>query len=184
MFREFIAPNMNRALLLVTSLLILSSVLPAQNHLFIPFGQTVADVEHYLYTRDYVANVELDDSMKTLRALIDADNQVEYAFNEGNLYAITVSRNYRNRRQARESLKNCLNYMAMVSHGAMRETNDERLTCHTAITDSRIVKLFIQEHSRSTTITITTLSRSLGTLEQEEAFLYELDLLQRQYISN
>lgn len=175
---------MKRAILLAATLLFLCSLSLGQNHLFIPFGQSMEEVQHYLYSRDYLAKVEMDDSMKTLRALLDADNQVEYAFKEGALYAITVSRNYRNRRQARESLRNCLDYMVTVSHGAMRETNDDRLTCHTAVTDSRLVKLFIQEHQRSTTITMTAVSRVHGSLEQEEAFFYELDLLQRQYISN
>lgn len=175
---------MKRAISLSTLILVASFVAFGQNHLFIPFGQGMEEVQHYLYSRDYVVKVEMDDSMKTLRALIDADNQVEYAFKEGALYAITVSRNYRNRRQARESLRNCLDYMVTVSHGAMRETNDARLTCHTAVTDSRIVKLFIQEHERSTTITMTAVSRLHGSLEQEEAFFYELDILQRPYISN
>ena len=164
--------------------LLFTSAAFGQNNLFIPFGQSAEEVKDFLGSRDYIINIHEDLEMQSVRAVLDQDKQVEYVFKEGSLYAITVTRNYRDRKIGRDILRNCLDYMEYVSKGQMKQTDQDGIICHTAFTESKVMKLFVQQHVESVTITLTSMSRKHGPTLSEEEFFYEEKLLQRHYISN
>lgn len=124
--------------------------------------------------------------MERVRAILDQDKQVEYVFQHGTLYAITVTRNYRNRKMGREILKNCLDYMDYVSHGNVTQTASDGIITHTAYNEKKVMKLFIQQHDASVTLTLTSMSRTYGPPLAEEDFYYEADLIEqnKRFISN
>ena len=74
--------------------------------------------------------------------------------------------------------------MNVVSQGQMRKKNEGDLTCHTAVSDSRVIKLFVLEHDDGRTLTLTSLSRLHGPPLNEEDLYYEDDILNRRFISN
>lgn len=164
--------------------LLLYSTCLSQNNLFIPFGQSADDVKQFLGSRDYILNIHEDLEMESVRAVLDQNKHVEYAFRDGTLYATTVTRNYDNRRTAKEIQKNCLDYMEYISNGNTQLNDNEEIVCYTAITDARVIKLFIQQHTKSTTLTLTSVSRRFGPPMQEDDIFYETDLLQKRFISN
>ncbi|MEL7342584.1 MAG: hypothetical protein AAGM67_19025, partial [Bacteroidota bacterium] len=82
-----------------------------QNSLFVPFGQTTEQVKDFLYAKEYVTSVQEDDSLQSLRAYLDKNKHVEYAFENGALYATTVTRSYVEKKAAAEVQKNCIEYM-------------------------------------------------------------------------
>ena len=155
-----------------------------QNNLFIPFGQTTSEVKSFLNTRDYISNIHEDLEMESVRAVLDEDKHVEYAFNQGALYATTVTRNYVSRKDAKDVEQNCIDYMGVISRGAIKEVTNENITCFTSVTDSRIIKLFVIDHKKSVTLTLTSLSRQHGPNTEDEDFYYEVELLQKKFISN
>ncbi|RMG57178.1 MAG: hypothetical protein D6722_25285 [Bacteroidetes bacterium] len=162
------------------------SALPAQTNLFIPFGQTQAEVRDFLNTRDYVLALHEEEDMDRLRAILSSDKQVEYVFHRGALYATTVTRNYDERRTAREVEKNCLEYMHSLALGGVKETQEKGVLCYSAVSEHRLIKLFVQQHVGSTTLTLTSISRQYCPESLRQDFFYEEDLLARQrpFISN
>ena len=104
---------MKRSILFV-SLLALYPVLFGQHKLFIEFGQSAKEVKEFLSSRTYVDSVEVDFEMASLRAVLDPSKQVEYGFFAGKHYSTTITRNYGNRKTAKEVEKNCLNFLNSV----------------------------------------------------------------------
>ena len=169
----------------VCFLLLLVIASQAQNNLFIPFGQTAEEVMQFLGSRDYIINIHEDLDMNSVRAILDQNKHVEYAFNNnGTLYATTVTRNYEDRKTAKEIQKNCLEYMEYISKGNARQIENTDIRCYTAVTDSRVIKLFVQDHDKSTTLTLSSVSLQYGPPMNPEEMYYEDALLQKAFISN
>ncbi len=166
------------------ALLLSASFLFGQNNLFIPFGQSKTEVRRYLDSRDYISRVIEDNDMQSLRAQLDSKKHVEYVFKDGSLYATTVSRQYDDKKVAKEIQKNVLDYMDYISRGALQQNNKDGITVYTVAIDSRIIKLFVQQLSSHTTLTLTSISRDYISTETEAQILYELKLLQKSFISN
>ncbi|MDX1907414.1 MAG: hypothetical protein SF053_10305 [Bacteroidia bacterium] len=165
--------------------LLLSGQIHGQNSLFVPFGLSKHDVISFLNTRDYIRKIEEDADMQSLRAELDENKRVEYVFTEQGLYATTVTRSYEQRRTAREVEKSVMAYMNTVSQGQVQQSHtEEGIVCYTAMADSRVLKLFIQTHEESVTLTLTAMSRNMGPIADLKDFYYEADLLQRRFISN
>lgn len=167
-----------------TTLLLISGSAIGQNNLFIPFGQSTEDVKNFLGTRDYIVQIQEDTEMESVRAILDEDKHVEYAFDKGALYATTVTRNYTDKKSAKEIQKNCLDYMTQIGLDEVKTTSNENIICYTVLTEGRIIKLFVINHPRSTTLTLTSVSRDFGPMIQNQDFFYEIELLQRKFISN
>lgn len=159
--------------------------LQGQNNFFLPFGQTSEEVKSFLYSRDYVRDVEEDIELQSLRVQLDDHKQVEYAFDErGVLYATTITRQYDRVKDAKDIEQEVLEYMGVISSGQVSRNAEGPLTCHTAVSDSRVVKLFVLEHEDGRTLTLTSLSRLHGPPLAEDDLYYESDILNRRFISN
>lgn len=163
----------------IFSLLIQTSAI-GQNHLFIPFGQTKDEVRSFLTTRDYVNDIVVDDKMGTLRAILEADKHVEYVFEKGHLYATSVTRNYSDKKSAKEVERKCLEYMEVTGSRDIKETHNDNVTCHTVVTENRIIKLFVREYQKSKTLTFTSVSRKFGPMISKKDYYYEVDLFEGQ----
>lgn len=169
------------------SLVLLLALSPTQgqNNFFLPFGQSSEEVKSFLYSRDYVSTVEEDSDLQSLRVQLEDNKQVEYAFDDrGVLYATTITRQYQRTRDAKAIEAEVLEYMNVVSNNQMTKTSEGPLTCHTAVSDSRVIKLFVLEHQDGRTLTLTSLSRLHGPPLNEEDLYYEEDILNRRFISN
>lgn len=164
---------------LIFSLLIQTPAI-AQNHLFIPFGQTKDEVRSFLTSRDYVNDIVTDDKMGILRAVLEADKHVEYVFEEGHLYSTSVTRNYANKKSAKEVEKKCLEYMVVTGSKDIKETRSDNRTCHTVVTDNRVIKLFVIEYQKSKTLIFTAVSRKFGPMISKKDYYYEIDLFESQ----
>ncbi len=167
-------------------ILLLSTTLSeGQNNFFLPFGQSPEEVKSFLRSRDYIELVEEDKELRSLRVALDPNKQVEYAFDEkGILYATTITRTYTKRKDAAAIEAEVLEYMQVVSQGQMKRVSEGDLTCHTAMADNRVIKLFVRDHNDGKTLTLTSLSRLHGPPLSEEDLFYEQDILNKRYISN
>jgi len=160
--------------------LLIPAALFSQNHLFIPFGQTEDEVRDFLNSRDYVGEIIKDAKLGSLRAILEANKHVEYVFENGRLYATSVTRNYSDKKSAKEVEKKCLEYMVVTGSRDIKVTHKENVTCHTVVTDNRIIKLFVIEHPKSRTLTFTSVSRQFGPMISKKDYYYEIDLLDLQ----
>ncbi|MCI4671345.1 MAG: hypothetical protein MRZ79_24605 [Bacteroidia bacterium] len=166
-------------------LLFCSSLLFGQNNLFIPFGQTKAEVRRYLDSRDYISSIVEDKELHSLRAQLDAKKHVEYVFKNETLYATTVSRIYNDKKLAKEIQKNVLDYMDYVSgKNGILQNNKNGISVYTIGIDSRVIKLFVQQQTTHTTLTLTSISKDQLPSDDDSKILYELELLQKSFISN
>ncbi|RMG17626.1 MAG: hypothetical protein D6730_23785 [Bacteroidetes bacterium] len=164
-----------------TFLLALLIYLPlsAQNDWFIPFGQSQEQVRQYLAKKDYLLEVREDKGMHRMLASIEKDKQIEYVFDKGLLYATSVSRKYANKKACKDILKSCLDYMELISSGKIVQTNLGNATCYTAVTNTRVIKLFVINHEhKSQTLQLTSFSRIHGPMKDDRLH-YEVDLLSR-----
>ncbi|TAE47893.1 MAG: hypothetical protein EAZ89_16625 [Bacteroidetes bacterium] len=157
----------------------------AQNILFIPFGLSEAEVKQFLGSKEYIVEVTEDTQMHSVRAVLDENKHVEYAFDKGELYATTITRNYTDHKKAKEVQRSCLDYMEKMSRGAsIRETTEGKITCYSVAVEGRVLKLFVQTHDESITLTLSSVSRAHGPIMEDEKLFFEEELLQRQFIEN
>lgn len=168
---------MKQLFTLVFSLLI-SFPLFAQNDWFIPFGQTQKQVRQYLADKDYLISVREDAGMHRLLASIEKDKHIEYVFEKGALYATSVSRKYPNKKVSKDILRSCLEYMDLISADKIQQKNVGNATCYTAVTKSRVIKLFVIDHPEKTqTLQLTSFSRLHGPMKNARLH-YEMNLFE------
>lgn len=164
-----------------TLLLALFIIVPmsAQSDWFIKFGQTREEVKQYLSEKDYPLEVREDRGMHRLLASMEEGKKVEYVFDNGSLYATSVSRRYAHKKEAKGILKGCLDYMELISSEKIEQTSIGDAVCYTAVTPSRVIKLFVIDHpQKSQTLQLTSFSRLHGPMKDARRH-YELDLLSR-----
>lgn len=162
-----------------------SSLLFGQNNLFIPFGQTKDEVRRYLDSRDYISVVVEDKDLHSLRAQLGSKKHVEYVFKNETLYATTVSKIFDDKKVAKDIQKNVLDYMDYVGgKNGVLQNSKNGITVYTVGIDSRVIKLFVQQATSHTTLTLTSISKDQLPSDDESKILYELELLQKSFISN
>lgn len=157
----------------------------AQHYMFLPFGLKVEEVKSFLASKDYIESIEEDNETHAVRAVMEENRQVEYAFEAGRLYATTLTRNYRDKQEAKAYERSTLEYMEQVGRGVpVRSGNVDGVQCYTVLADTRIVKLFVQTHAESVTLTLASLSKQFGPANGDFDAYYEDELLQRRFIAN
>ena len=175
---------MRTSLLIISLLISFCPALIGQHNLFIQFGKSANEVKSFLYSRDYVDDVSEDSEVGRLRVALDPNKHIEYGFIQDRHYSTTITRNYTNRKTAKDVEKNCLSYMNSVKTSEIKLNEVEKISCYTAIADDKIIKLFIIRHPESITLTLAAFSRYFGPMQQESRFFYEVDLLERIYAAN
>ncbi len=167
--------------ILLFGILAVGAPLRAQNALFVPFGQTNAQVRSYLAEKDYIRVVDEDLELNSLKAKLDVDKEVEYAFENGILYAVTMTRRYTNRTVGKEIMTSCLEYLRLISNGSMDQSSKGDITVYTALTTSRVFKLFVTDNSSTYTLALTAISRQNGPMTRDPNFYYEIELLEKKF---
>ncbi len=157
------------ALLLVA----LTYPLQGQSHFFLPFGDRKGDVKTYLESRDYLASLSEDASLNVIHITTKDRKQVEYAFHGRRLYAITVLNNYRSPKEAQMAQHHVLEYLKGSGAPEITRKGKEPFVCYTALTDLRVLKVFVRQHEDSQSIILTSISRKYGPPMSEEDIYYE-----------
>ncbi len=148
-------------------------VATAQTNLFLPFGDTRQDVISYLETRDYVKDLTDDQDLNVVRIVLSSRKQVEYAFHGNQLYAVTVLHNYTDLAEAERATGHLIEYLRSCGAPEIKKTGEGSLTVYTAITSSRVLKVFVRTHSNSKTLILSSISLAHGPDMKEEDFFYE-----------
>ncbi len=163
--------------LIIYLLLILSVGLPlgirAQSHMFLPFGESKKEVLSYLQNRDYVIEAEEDRDLNVVRAILSNQKQIEYAFYGNRLYAITMLNHYTNLSEASSAQQHLLEYLKSSGAPEITRTGEEPFVCYTAITSSRVLKVFIRQHTSTRSIILSSISLAHGPDMTEDDFFYE-----------
>lgn len=149
-----------------------------QSHFFLPFGEQKEEVSSYLKSRDYLESLTEDPELNVMRIITKGRRQVEYAFYGQRLYAITVLNNYRTPREANYAQQHVLQYLKASGAAEINRSGEEPFVCYTALTDSRILKVFVRQHTDSRSIILTSISREYGPRMSEEEIYYEKRFLE------
>lgn len=149
----------------------------AQNGMFVPFGQTNAEFDEYLETRDYVRSLQRPHE-DTLVNLIRDDHWATYFFDEGVLYAIEDVRVYRDPKVAERIVQSCLDYLKL-SEMKMRTLESSGGFSHYAVVEGeRIIELIVTEEGprkeRVTTVRLKSTSRMHGPRMQTESYANQI----------
>jgi hypothetical protein len=165
-------------------LLVFCAPVRSQNALFIPFGQTSQQVKDYLSEKEYIRAVQEDQQLHSLKATLEENKQVEYAFEDGMLYAVTMTRRYSNKVVGKEIMNSCLDYMKLISNGATEQTSKGNVTVYTGVTTARVFKLFITEDPTTLTLALSAVSRQHGPMLRDPNFYFEVELLEKKFNGN
>lgn len=152
--------------------------LSAQNSWFIPFGQTSDEVRRFLETKDYLKGIQEDKDLQRMLAIILDDKQVEYVFKDDKLYAISLSKYFGDKAEARLREQSCIKYLDIIGNGQVTKTDEDRRTCYTVVTGNRFIKFFVIPQGEGHVLQITALSRLFGDMNSKDQFMYELKILQ------
>ncbi len=151
--------------------------LSAQNGMFVPFGQSKAEFEEYLETRDYIRRISRPHT-DTMINLIDNDHWATYFFDHGVLYGIEDVRVYHDEEVAERVIESCLDYMSLstLRTRTLRSKGDFR---HYALVEGdRIVELRVYQRGprrrKVTTLHLKATSRVHGPRLQTEAYANQI----------
>lgn len=167
------ASRLSSALLFLLLCLILRPNAKAQSSLFLPFGTAKPEVISYLETRDYVRSLEVDDELSVVRITLAPRKRVEYAFFRNRLYAVTVLQNYTSPVEADQAEEHLMEYLRSTGAPQIQQTGRGAIVCHTAITDSRVMKVFTRTHPDSRSLILSSISLAHGPEMTEEDMFYE-----------
>lgn len=138
---------MKRIYLLFSLALCIPSVLPAQNPMFVPFGQPRIEVQQFLSTRDYARTQDTTAAHRLTQA-VSSRQKVHYFFKEDVLYAIEDERFYDNRDIAERVIKSCLEYLSQGKKKLRTVSNQGGIHRYAAVEDDRLIELMVQHEGR------------------------------------
>jgi hypothetical protein len=158
-------------------LLLLSSVW-AQNALFIPFGQTMPQVQEFVATRDYIHVSEARDSLKDrlLVNQVSARQKLTYVFQDEMLYAVEDFRTYDNKKQADAIIEACVDYMGLEERRVRTVSSSGGTTHYAALAEDRIIEFFVTKDRKADRyeLRLKVTSRLYGPRMETETFAMEL----------
>lgn len=161
-----------------TFLLLCISLLPtwllAQSAVFIPFGQTRSEIDHYLANgQGYIQRSEFP-SPDTILNYVNHRQTVTYILNDDVLYAVEDQRVYRDEEMADAVIKACLDYLDMGEFRLRDVSHSEYDQHYATVEGDRIVELMILEEGTRKepviTIRLKSTSRLYGPRMEVEAY--------------
>lgn len=101
---------MYRVLMSVSFFCLLVFQSQAQNNMFLTLGVSQQEVSNILSTRDYISLMTVNPEDGTLTAN-RAGDMTEYKFYRDMLYCISMRKSYKNKKDAKSHIKNCIAYI-------------------------------------------------------------------------
>ena len=150
----------------------------AQNALFVHFGQTVAEVDSFLNTKDYLADVYQADD-KLIEVKVHEGRRLRYHFEEGYLYEIEEIREFYDHKLKESLVKNCLDFLKQTEE-KVKVLKTEGVDSHYAVApEDRVLEFTVTEsgkkRSRKLEMTFTSTSRYYGPRMDTEAYVSQLE---------
>lgn len=158
-------------------LLFLASItlanLSAQNVLFMPFGQEVAQLRKALSDKDYINKVRAEKDL--LETQLGHMRRMRYHLFYDILYSIEDERIYMNKKEAERIIESCIAYMEFDDHKAHVINRKNGTTHYATVLDDRIVeftvhKTRIKRKKYKFVLNLKSTSRMHGPKNQTETF--------------
>lgn len=111
----------------------------AQNAMFIPFGQSRAEVLSFLKGRRYQGKVEVLDEGLQIKARYN-QQETTYFFDGDLLYAIASSRTYTDKKEFQAVQKSCLDYLKMLNEKLSTFSSYDASGHYAVLTEDRIME--------------------------------------------
>ncbi|MEM7368238.1 MAG: hypothetical protein AAF587_06515 [Bacteroidota bacterium] len=166
---------MKQILLLLIASFSLS--LSAQNALFIPFGQTMAEVDTFLQTKEYIHQITKP-SADLIQVIVYEGRTMHYHFKDGFLFGIEEKRVYTNRKNKEEIVKNCLDFLKGTEE-KIKTVKTEGVDSHYAVAPTdRVLEFMVSEtgkrKNRTVNMTFKSTSRYHGPRLRTEEYASQI----------
>lgn len=153
---------------------LLPTWLLAQSAIFIPFGQTRSEIDHYLADgQGYIQRSEFP-SPDTIFNYVNERQRVTYILNDDVLYAVEDQRIYRDKAIAEGVIEACLDYLDMGEFRVRNVSHSDYDQHYATVEGDRIVELMIIEAGTRKepmiTIRLKSTSRLYGPRVEVEAY--------------
>ncbi len=148
-----------------------------QNAWFMDFGKSMDEVHSILEEKNYMAQIQSDPKLQRILVVIKNDKQIEYAFKNDKLFAISLSKYYSDKQKTKERLESTLAYLNLISNENVGKSVEGRKEVHTVITNSRVMRLFVIPEGNGKVLQLASFSRLYGELNQDSQFFKELIML-------
>ncbi|WNJ18663.1 hypothetical protein [Pontibacter sp. G13] len=160
-------------LLVIPGFLILSHV-SAQNAMFVPFGQTHAELSSYLLAKDYF-DLQTDSSTYTMENRISPTQFVRYEFQQDQLYAVADVREFPTRKQADKAVKSITTFFSKSGGKVRTLSSTFKLTHYAVVRDDRILEVKISKiEADRTLVELKAISRGHGPVVETESYANEI----------
>ena len=150
----------------------------AQNALFIPFGQSITEVDSFLGSKDYLYEVYFPED-NILQAEVHPGRTMRYYFEDGYLFEIEEVRVIDNYKLKESIVKGCLDFLKGTEE-KVKVLKTEGLDSHYAVApEDRVMEFTVLEtgkrKDRQVSITFTSTSRYYGPRMDTEAYVTQLE---------
>lgn len=136
---------MKQILLLLFSFLSFS--LTAQNALFVPFGQTMTEVDTFLQAKEYIQQISKPNE-DLIEVMVHEGRTMQYHFKDGFLFGIEEHRVYRNHKKKEEIVKNCLDFLKATEE-KVKTIKSEDVDSHYAVAPTdRVMEFTVSERGK------------------------------------
>jgi len=167
-------PDQMVRICLLLTIYLLPTCLWAQSAVFIPFGQTRSEIDHFLTDgQGYIQRSEFP-SPDTILNYVNERQRVTYILNDDVLYAVEDERVYRDEEIAEEVIKACLDYLDMGEFRVRDVSHSEYDQHYATVEGDRIVELMIVEEGTRKepviTVRLKSTSRLYGPRMEVEAY--------------
>ena len=149
-----------------------------QNALFIPFGQSIAEVDSFLESKDYLYEVYFP-SDNILQAEVHPGRTLRYYFEDGYLFEIEEIRTINNYKLKETVVKGCLDFLKQTEE-KVKVLKTNGVDSHYAVApEDRVLEFTVTEtgrrKDRQVSITFTSTSRYYGPRMDTEAYVTQLE---------
>ena len=158
-------------------LFFLSFDLFAQNALFIPFGQTMSEVDTFLESKDYLKTIDRSED-DLIHVVVYDGRTIDYHFKDGFLFGIEETREFYNHKLKEGLVKECMDFLKGTEE-KVKTLKTEGVDSHYAVAPTdRVLEFMVKESGRrkrkQLIMTIKSTSRYHGPRLRTEEYVSQL----------
>ena len=148
----------------------------AQNAFFIPFGQSVGEVEDYLEAREYYKQNH-EKLENQIVSELSGSQQITYNFKDRVLFGVEDQRLFDSKRHANKAIESCMNFLHSKNTKVFNVNTRESKSHHVTVTENEILELIVKKGDieKEVIVILKSTSRFHGPRMETEAFIASLN---------
>ena len=148
----------------------------AQNAFFIPFGQSINEVENLLYEREYYKN-NYEKLENQIISELFGNQQVTYNFKDKVLFGVEDQRLFSSKKHANKAIESCMKFLHSKEGKVISMNSQDTRSHHVTVTEDEILELIVKKgkKEKEVIVILKSTSRFHGPRMETEAFIAGLN---------